>query len=86
MYTFSTRERAAERKPLPKEPIIDSDGLGSGGALSLDAQNEAATQVFNTEALESCEHCGRTFLKDRCMPSFVHFSPAMTNNSGGHAQ
>lgn len=53
---------AAERKPLPKEPAI---GRGGEAAGLLDAQNQAATEVFNTESLEACEHCGRTFLQDR---------------------
>ncbi len=54
-------EKKAERKPLPKEPDVG----GQLGGSSLDAQNEAAQQVFNEEALEACEHCGRTFMKDR---------------------
>lgn len=55
-------KNSAERKPLPKEPEAD-DPLGGKG--SLEAQNEAATQVFNTESLEACANCGRTFLKER---------------------
>lgn len=58
----------AERKPLPKEPDIGGGGKHTGemGEMGLlDAQNEAATQVFNTESLETCEHCGRTFMEDR---------------------
>ncbi|CAM9130552.1 unnamed protein product, partial [Pylaiella littoralis] len=53
----------SERKPLPNEP--DADDSMSGKRPSLDAQNEAATQVFNKEALEGCRNCGRTFLKER---------------------
>ncbi|CAM9096633.1 unnamed protein product, partial [Ectocarpus fasciculatus] len=60
----ATQERLpkSERKPLPKEPEA-GDPLGGKG--SLEAQNEAATQVFNTESLEACANCGRTFLKER---------------------
>lgn len=63
-YPFSlTKHVLAERKPLPKEPEVGGDQLGGGGSLA--AQNEAAQQVFNNEALEACENCGRTFVKDR---------------------
>ena len=63
MFPFSwPKYTPAERKPLPKEPEV-GDQLGGGGSLA--AQNEAAQQVFNNEALEACENCGRTFLKDR---------------------
>lgn len=55
----------AERKPLPNEPGVGGDPLGGGGGGSLAAQNEAAQLVFNNEALEACENCGRTFLKER---------------------
>lgn len=56
---------SAERKPLPREPDVgEQPGVSHGGRL-LDAQNEAATQAYNTEALDSCENCGRTFLPDR---------------------
>ncbi|CBN76660.1 conserved unknown protein [Ectocarpus siliculosus] len=60
----ATQERLpkSERKPLPQEPDA-GDPLGGKG--SLEAQNEAATQVFNTESLEACANCGRTFLKER---------------------
>lgn len=48
---------------MPQEPEV-GDQLGDGGG-SLAAQNEAAQQVFNNEALEACGNCGRTFLKER---------------------
>eukprot|EP00904_Undaria_pinnatifida_P010677 jgi/Undpi1/673/HiC_scaffold_10.g04137.m1 len=55
---------AAERKPLPTEPKVAVE-QGHEDAGLLEAQNEAATQVFNNEALQACEHCGRTFMEDR---------------------
>lgn len=58
---------AAERKPLPTEPKVgvEPGQPGHEDAGLLEAQNEAATQVFNNEALQACEHCGRTFMEDR---------------------
>lgn len=58
---------AAERKPLPTEPKVgvEQGQQGHQDAGLLEAQNEAATQVFNNEALQACEHCGRTFMEDR---------------------
>lgn len=45
-----------------------SGGSGGGGvpsAAELDAMNALATAAFNTEALDTCEHCGRTFLPEK---------------------
>ena len=65
------------RRKLPK-PTIDYDNLkisagggGSndiktnGGSYNLDQLNAEAFKKFNEEALEPCQHCGRTFLPDR---------------------
>ena len=56
---------------------VSSGGAGSGGggggggggrlptAKELEEINRASTQAFNTEALDTCAHCGRTFLPEK---------------------
>lgn len=69
--TFSTqfgfsslRCVTGERKPLPREPQVGHEE-GAGKRDMLDAQNDAAMQAFNEDALDTCQHCGRSFLTDR---------------------
>jgi hypothetical protein len=60
-----------ERKPVPPEPVLgldgsdDGDGLPRARGASLDAQNAAAMESFNSAALEKCANCGRTFLPEK---------------------
>lgn len=70
-----------ERKKLPEDPMLrlmgESAGGGGGGSSSmkggspmpsakdLEEINKLSTAAFNTEALDTCEYCGRTFLPEK---------------------
>jgi hypothetical protein len=67
---------ARERKPIPDDPFVRGEnspsfharGSTSGQDMShneLDAMNAAATAAYNTKALDTCVHCGRTFLPEK---------------------
>jgi hypothetical protein len=61
-----------ERKKLPEDPMLRfSAGGGSEGsspmptAKELEEINKLSTVAFNTEALDTCAYCGRTFLPEK---------------------
>lgn len=63
-----------ERKKLPEDPMLkltaatQAAGGSAGTNFSLDASktldelNRLATETFNTESMEACKFCARTFL------------------------
>jgi hypothetical protein len=58
-----------ERKQLPTPPENFERAIASGDIEHMDerainAQNTAAFDSYNTEALDSCPHCGRSFLAE----------------------
>jgi hypothetical protein len=62
-----------ERKKLPEDPMLKFAGGGSGSdggppmptAKELEEINKLSTAAFNTEALDTCAFCGRTFLAEK---------------------
>lgn len=70
LFGTSLRYMAGERKPLPREPQVGHQE-GAGTQDVLDAQNDAAMQAFNEDALDTCQHCGRSFLVDRWAGSLI---------------
>jgi hypothetical protein len=63
-----------ERKKLPEDPMLKFAGGGGGGsdggspmptAKDLEEINKLSTAAFNTEALDTCAFCGRTFLAEK---------------------
>jgi hypothetical protein len=61
-----------ERKKLPEDPMVKltaaTQASGNNFSLNLDASktldelNRLATETFNTESMEACKFCARTFL------------------------
>lgn len=61
-----------ERKKLPEDPMLKltaaGGSAGNNSSLNLDASktldelNRLATETFNTESMEACKFCARTFL------------------------
>lgn len=69
-----------ERKKLPEDPMLaitlkqstytsqsntSKASATTNGDLDLDEINRLATATFNTETLETCVYCGRTFLAEK---------------------
>ena len=58
-----------ERKSLPRPPenferAIESGDIEHMDDLAINQQNTAAFDSYNTEALNQCQHCGRSFLPE----------------------
>jgi hypothetical protein len=60
--TCAQRYEQEYGRPAPPAPAVPKSG---GKAAALEAQNLAAFEAFQTESLEPCPHCARTFLPDR---------------------
>jgi hypothetical protein len=76
-----------ERKPVPKAPAAIEQALNGkssnnkrGGrsvmsATEMQAQNEAAFNAYNSNSLNACPHCGRTFLAERLEKHLLSCKP-----------
>ena len=77
-----------DRKPVPKAPATieqalngrkkksSSRGGGKGmSAKAMQEQNEAAFNAFNSNSLDACPHCGRTFLAERLEKHLLSCKP-----------
>ena len=77
-----------DRKPVPKAPATieqalngrkkksSSRGGGKGmSAKEMQEQNEAAFNAFNSNSLDACPHCGRTFLAERLEKHLLSCKP-----------
>lgn len=62
-----------ERKKLPEDPALklgialDGSTEGLPSAKDLEEINKLSTVAFNTEALDTCAYCGRTFLPEKLL-------------------
>ena len=71
--TRSVEAETRAQAGVPKAPeafeqaINGRGGRGKGGmsAKQMQQQNEAAFNAFNSNSLDACPHCGRTFLAER---------------------
>lgn len=56
--------RTAEQ---PKSAMKTAKESSGGGDIDLDELNRLATATFNSETLETCKFCGRTFLAEKLL-------------------
>jgi len=65
-----------ERRPVPQKPDLDA-------GMTLEEKNETLAQHWNTEVLEPCPNCGRTFLPDRLEVHLRSCKPPPGSTSSG---
>ena len=73
-----TRKASRFRKPQRHlESNRWKEGRGKSGmsAKQMQQQNEAAFNAFNSNSLDTCPHCGRTFLAERLEKHLLSCKP-----------
>eukprot|EP01083_Nonionella_stella_P133853 407059_1 len=68
----------SERRPLPKKPVVDERSFDTAATDSIEQFNVAVQEHFETNMMEECPNCSRTFLEGRleihlrsCRPGFT---------------